>query len=360
MEKAQKINEAGIKDLYSKYTTRKVLFIVIGIIMLFVLSLIALTAGAAQIRISETISSIIGRILPFTGMGNNTFVDVVIWDLRLPRVVIGIIAGAIFAISGATMQGVMRNPLVSPYTIGVSSGASFGATLAIILGVGLFGAGTYVIIANAFVFSLAATFFVYGIARVRGISSETLLLAGIAVMYLFSAMTSFLQYGATEEKLLAVVHWLFGNLAVVTWDNILIVSIVFLICLPLLIKYSWDLNALASGDETATSLGVNVNRVRIICMVLASLITSTTICFTGIIGFVCLVAPHLTRMIIGGDHRFLLPCSCVIGSLLLLGADTIGRTIIQPTEIPVGIMTAFIGIPFFLYLLLTRRKQYWQ
>ena len=356
--KAQKIEAAEIEQLYARFTARKVLFILLGIGVLAVLVLVSLSLGAAHLGIGEVFRALVARILPFTGMESSQLADTVVWHLRLPRVVIGIIAGMGFGIAGTAMQGVMRNPLVSPYTIGVSSAAAFGASLAIIGGVGV-ASGSYLIIGNAFLFAMIATFAVYGIARIRGISPETLVLAGIAVMYLFSAATSFLHYGATQEELQTVIHWLFGSLAGVVWSNILVVFIALLVCLGFLLKYSWDLNAMAGGEETATSLGVNTSRVRIVCMTLASLITATIIGFTGIIGFIGLIAPHVTRMIIGADHRFLLPYSCVIGALLLMGADTVGRIILQPLEIPVGIMTAFIGVPFFLYLMLTRRRQYW-
>jgi iron complex transport system permease protein len=156
-----------------------------------------------------------------------------------------------------------------------------------------------------------------------------------------------------------VVYWLFGGLNSTTWHGVAVVSVVFAVCFPLLLKYSWDLNALAAGDEVAASLGVNAGRVRLIVIGVAVLLTASVICFTGIIGFVCLVAPHITRMIIGGDHRFVVPCSCIVGALLLLAADMLGRTIIAPAEIPVGIITSFVGVPLFVYLLLTRRRQYW-
>jgi iron complex transport system permease protein len=349
---------AEIEQTYYRFTFRKLSFILITIALLIGLALISLSVGAAHLGIDEVFKALIARILPFSGVESGQLADNVVWHLRLPRIVIGIVAGMGFGIAGTAMQGVMRNPLVSPYTTGVSSAAAFGASLAIIVGVGI-GKGHYLIIGNAFLFAMAATFIVYGIARIRHVTSETLVLAGIAVMYLTSAATSFLHYGATEEELQTVVHWLFGSLTGVGWTEILIISTVLFICLGLLLKYSWDLNAMAGGDETAVSLGINTARVRIICMILASLITATIIGFTGIIGFIGLVAPHITRMVIGTDHRFLLPYSCVIGALLLLGADTAARTVLQPLEIPVGIMTAFVGVPFFLYLMLTRRRQYW-
>jgi len=168
-----------------------------------------------------------------------------------------------------------------------------------------------------------------------------------------------LQYVGRSEDVHAVVFWLMGNLGGATFGKASVMLVVLSICLPLLMRYSWDLNALALGDEVAESLGVNVGKVRTAGMMLATLITSSVICFTGTVGFVGLVSPHITRMVLGADHRFLLPASCLSGALLLLGADTIARTVVAPTEVPVGIMTSFVGIPFFLYLLAKRRRQYW-
>ena len=348
------------KEVYAKLTARKVLFILVGLGGLVALVLVATSLGSADLGVSSVASAIAARIFPFLNLEVSSKVDVIVWDIRLPRIVLGIVAGAGLAISGAAMQGIMRNPLVSPFTVGISSAAGFGASVAIIFGAGMVGGGKYLIITNAFVFALLAAFLVYSLARIRGMRPETLILAGIALMYFFSAATSLLQYIATQEKLHAVVHWLFGSLTGASWENILVVSIIFACCLPFLIKYSWDLNALVAGDDVATTLGVNTRRVRTVCMALATLITAGIICFTGIIGFVCLVAPHITRMIIGADHRFLLPCSCILGGLLLLGADTIGRTAFQPTTIPVGIVVSVIGVPFFVYLLLRTRKEYFQ
>lgn len=348
------------KEVYAKLTARKVLFILIGLCGLVALALVATSLGSADLGVSSVASAIAARIFPFLNLEVSSKVDVIVWDIRLPRIVLGIVAGAGLAISGAAMQGIMRNPLVSPFTVGISSAAGFGASVAIIFGAGMVGGGKYLIITNAFVFALLAAFLVYSLARIRGMRPETLILAGIALMYFFSAATSLLQYIATQEELHAVVHWLFGSLTGANWENILVVSIIFACCLPFLIKYSWDLNALVAGDDVATTLGVNTRRVRTVCMALATLITAGIICFTGIIGFVCLVAPHITRMIIGADHRFLLPCSCILGGLLLLGADTIGRTAFQPITIPVGIVISVIGVPFFVYLLLRTRKEYFQ
>ncbi|MCL0103224.1 iron ABC transporter permease [Dehalococcoidia bacterium] len=348
------------KQVYASLTARKVLFILVGLTGCVSLVLVAVSLGAAELGVGTVASAIASRIFPFLDLEIATQIDVIVWDIRLPRIVMGIIAGAGLAIAGASMQGIMRNPLVSPFTIGIASGAAFGASIAIVLGLGMVGGEKYMIITNAFFFALLAGFLVYGLAKVRGMRPETLILAGIALSFFFSAATSLLQFIATEEELAVVIHWLFGSLAGAGWGDILIVLIVFCFALPFLIKYSWDFNAMVAGDEVAASLGVNTRRVRIVSMAMATLIAAVIICFTGIIGFIGLVAPHITRMIIGADHRFLLPFSCILGSLLLVGADTVGRTAFQPVVIPVGIMISVIGVPFFLYLILKTKREYFQ
>jgi len=206
---------------------------------------------------------------------------------------------------------------------------------------------------------MLASMTVYGLARYKGITPETMILAGIAIMYLFSAMTSFLQYIGKSEQVHEVVFWMMGSLGRSSWDKVAIIAMVTVVCTVALVYFAWDINAMGAGDETAKSLGVNVEFVRVLCMMLASLITASVICFTGTIGFIGLVAPHITRMVVGGDHRFLLPASALVGALILLAADTVARTVLAPVILPVGIMTSFLGVPFFIYLFLRRRKEYW-
>lgn len=351
---------AALRKADAESRRKKVLFPVIGLVLLIVFGVFSASWGAAAITARDVVSSVLAKLFPFTGAQASRLADTIVWSLRLPRIAMAMVAGAGFAVSGAAMQGILRNPLVSPFTIGLSSGAGFGASLAIVLGVGVLGSGPYLIMGNAFFFAMLSACLVYGLARLRGVSPETLILAGIALMYLFSAATSMLQYVAADHQLQGVVFWLFGSLSSATWSHLAIVGAVLLVCLPLLLKYAWDLNALAAGDDVAASLGINARRVRMTVMILASLITATIICFTGIIGFVCLVAPHITRMMIGNDHRFLICFASIVGALLLLAADTVGRTIVAPTELPVGIVTAFIGVPMFIYLLITRRRRYFQ
>ncbi len=346
-----------LREQYRQYTGRKVLFFLVLILAIALLAGVAVTLGSAEINIMDVYSSLLARFFP--GYFHSTaFADMIIWDLRLHRILMGIVAGMGLGMAGAVMQGILKNSLASPFTLGISSAASFGAALAIILGAGVV-AGSWLVIGNAFVFALLSAFAVYGLAKYKGISSETMILAGIAIMYLFSALTSLLQYAGKSEQVHEVVFWMMGSLGRSSWETVGMVITILVLCLPYLIIKSWDLNALGAGDETAQSLGVNVERTRVIYMMLASFITASIICFTGTIGFIDLVSPHITRMAIGGDHRFLLPGSALVGALLLLGADTLARTVLAPVILPVGIMTSFIGVPFFVYLFLRRRRMFW-
>lgn len=342
-----------IKDEYSRFVWRKWLFIFVCSALVILLAGVAAMLGSYDLSLAEVYDTVIRGLLGDVTSSQ----DLVIWDLRLPRILMAIIAGFGLAIAGTLMQAILRNPLASPFTLGIASAASFGASLAIILGAGFVG-GTYLIVGNAFIFTLIAAFVVYGLASRKGFTSGTMIMAGIAIMYLFSALTSFLQYVGTSEDVHAVVFWMMGSLGRATWDMVTISGVILLLTLPYLILRTADLNVMGAGDESARSMGVNVRRVRASCMVLASLITAGIICFTGTIGFIGLVAPHITRMAIGVDHRFLLPASGIVGALLLLGADTVSRTILAPQIIPVGITTAFLGVPFFIFLFY-RRDQQW-
>ncbi|OPY53496.1 MAG: Cobalamin import system permease protein BtuC [Methanosaeta sp. PtaU1.Bin060] len=352
--------DTSVPDLraeYQKFIGRKLLFMISLILGTIILAGYATTRGSANIGVIEVYTAILAKFFPGT-FESTWFADTIVWGLRLHRILMAIVGGIGLAVAGAVMQGILKNPLASPFTLGISSAAGFGAALAIVMGAGLVG-GEWLIVGNAFVFTLLASLAVYGLAKYRGITPETMILAGIAIMYLFQAMTSFLQYIGQAEQVQEVVFWMMGSLGRSSWDKVWIVSGIIAICFPYLLLKSWDINALGAGDETAKSLGVNVERTRVICMMLVSLITAAVICFTGTIGFIGLVAPHITRMVIGGDHRFLLPASAMVGAILLLASDTVARTIFAPVILPVGIMTAFLGVPFFIYLFMRHKKEFW-
>ena len=227
------------------------------------------------------------------------------------------------------------------------------------MGVSVAGWGRYVIVSNAFVFALAAALLVFAFSSLKGMSAETMILSGVAVMYLFSALSSVLQYVGQQEQVHSVVFWLMGSLEAANWAKVAVVGLVMLVAGPLLYQMAWDLNALAGGDEAAASLGVHVRFVRIKGMLLAALVTASVICFTGTIGFIGLVAPHMSRMLIGPDHRYHLLVSVLLGAIVLLTADVASRTVLAPHVIPIGIMTSFIGVPFFFYLMMRRRRETW-
>ncbi len=345
---------AEIKEEYKKFIGRKILFIFSSLILIFIIAGISTTLGSYPITVTE-VYSIIWR-----GLFHNpeTTKEIVVWNLRLPRVILGILAGIGLAIAGSMTQGILRNPLASPFTLGIASGAGFGAALAILLSKGIVG-GEYLIIGNAFIFSLIPTFIIVGLTRFRRATPETMILAGIAMMYIFSAATTLLMYFSEADAMKAAYFWMVGDLGRASWDALLPISIVLAGCFFPLMWKAWDVNAMGAGDETAKSLGVNVERDRILIMIISSFLTASIICFTGTIGFICLVAPHMSRMVIGGDNRFLIPASGLVGGALLLGCDTIARRIIAPVILPVGVVTSSLGGPLFLYLIMRRRREYW-
>lgn len=350
------------KRVYKESRHRKVLITLSFLFILLITSVVSVSLGAASPGFAEAVQVIISRILPFLGVDPGTrLTQVIILELRLPRIVMAIIAGAGLAASGATMQGVLRNPLVSSYILGISSAAGFGAALAMVFGFNILEAyGGYLLIANAFLFSLLATVLVYGVARVRGITRETVILAGVAVGFLFSALLTLVQYVAPDyQSARAIVFWLMGGLNSATWEGILIVFPIVLVTTLLMVQQSWNINVMSMGEDVATSLGVSYKRVLTITMVLETLATASIISFTGVIGFVCLISPHISRMLIGSDHRFLIPCSALVGAVLLLCSDTVGRLVLKPTEVPVGIVTSLLGVPFFIYILVSKRRQIW-
>ena len=291
----------------------------------------------------------------------------VLVEIRLPRIVMAVLAGGCFGVAGCLLQTVLRNPLASPYTIGVSSAASFGAALAIILGAGVVGwwgsyivyLNPYLVIANAFFFALIASVIVALLAYRYGASPGVVILAGIAVAYVFQAATSLLQYLGSSEQIAAVVFWVFGDLGRAEWLDDKITLMVLLAGLATALAMARMLDALQASEEVAYSLGVNVRLVRTITLVVASILTATPTAFIGVIGFIGLLAPHIARFIIGSKHSYLVPCSMLTGGILLLAADTIARTITQPLILPVGIVTSFMGVPLFLALLVRRGSRYW-
>ncbi|MHC1597777.1 MAG: FecCD family ABC transporter permease [Methermicoccaceae archaeon] len=345
-----------IGEQYTRFIGRKIIFIFSLIALTVLLVGVATTLGVLHISVLEVYSAILHPLFP-SHFQVSELTTRVVWHIRLPRILMGILAGMGLGIAGAAMQVVLKNPLASPYTLGIASAAGFGAALAILLGQGFF--GNYLVAGNAFIFALLSSAIIVGIAKHRGATPEVMILAGIAMMYLFSACTTLMEYFADPDAVKEVVFWMVGSLGRSGWDKLTILFFVLVIGIPILLLMSWDFNLMGAGDETAMSLGVNVGRVRTMAMVMASLIVASIVCFTGTIGFIGLVGPHITRMVIGGDNRFVLPGSALIGGLLLAGADVVAQHIVPPVIIPIGVMTAFMGVPLFFYLIMRRRREYW-
>jgi len=346
---------------YDSLNRNKIFMALIAFILLFILIVYSTATGALQIPVADLYSAIMR-----TEAGSS---QLIIWNIRLPRVVASIIAGGGLAVAGMVMQSILKNPLGSPFTLGISQAAGFGAAFSIIfLGAGALQSGgdstivleqIHLTTLSAFAWSMIATGIIILLVKIKGASPETMILTGVALGSLFTAGTTALQYIADDVELSAIVFWTFGDVGRATWQNN---AVMLVLLLPALIYFalnSWNYKLMASGDETAKSLGVPVDRVRILGMLIASLITAVIISFVGIIGFIGLVAPHIGRKIIGPDEKFLIPFSTLVGSILLLAADTAARTILAPIILPVGILTSFLGVPLFLYLVLRGREYMW-
>ena len=241
----------------------------------------------------------------------------ILWTFRLPTALFALVIGCALGVAGAQMQTILNNPLASPYTLGVSAGACFGAALMMVCGTSALPiATTLAVPLAAFAFAMLCSLTVYGVAHIKQGSSESIILSGVALLFLFNAGIGFLKYVSTEDQLAAIVFWIFGSLQGASWPRLALLSIVLLLVFPLLAARAWQLTALRMGDDRARSLGVDVRRLRLEVLVLVSVLTATAVCFVGAIGFIGLVAPHLARIMVGEDQRFLVPLSALTGALL--------------------------------------------
>ncbi|WP_232792567.1 FecCD family ABC transporter permease [Actinacidiphila yeochonensis] len=317
---------------------------------------LSIVVGTAGIGLGDVVHTIAIRVLGHPSSAAFRPTEVIVADLRLPRALLAFVAGAALSVSGVVMQGLLRNPLVSPYTLGLSPAASFGAALAIVLADK---AGhtpsSAVTILSALGFSLVVSLVVLTLASLKRMTATTLILVGIAFFQLFEALTSATQFFADDNTLAEIVHWTFGSVNDATWQQVVDVSVLLAVTLPYLFARAKALNAIAfAGDDAAASLGVNVRRTRLVLIIVVVALTAVVVSFTGVIGFVGLVGPHIARMVVGSDHRYLLPFGAVTGGLLILYADMVGRTVLSPVVIPVGIVVALIGAPLFINLIFSK------
>ena len=317
-------------------------------VLLLVFMLCASAIGVTSFSFSEI----------FTFFGNDTQSSgngIIFWNLRLPRIILCVLVGAVLSVSGATYQSIFRNPLTDPYILGISSGASLGAAIAILLGLDLYQFGIGL---SALVVALLTVLLIYKIASIGNrMHTSTLLLTGVCFTFLATAIVSFLMV-INQDKMDKIIFWTMGSFATATWNDVLVVLPVALAGIFVTLLYAKDLNLLLVGSETAKSLGVEVEKVKKILLLFTTLMVAFAVSACGVIGFVGLVVPHCIRLVVGSDNRLVIPYSIFVGGAFLLLCDTLARTLLMPSEIPVGSITALIGAPMFIYLLYKTKKTY--
>ena len=335
--------------------TRLLIIVVAGSISLTLLFFLSLAIGAYNMSFESTINSFFHLI---TNFGNPTTMDDrIVLNSRLPRTLAVIGVGVGLSISGAVMQAVIRNPLVDPYITGVSSGAALGVSLVVLGGVSLVGVGMYSVPIAAFIGAIAAFALTMTLSEAAGGKPISFVLAGVMIGLGLSSFTNILAVLNPDEHK-GILFWMFGSFQSVTLDQMLIILIPTLVISSVMLLYARDMNVILLGEEQANQLGLNVRSFKRYMMILTSCLTGLCVAFTGVIAFLGLIVPHSARMIVGSDHRLLLPASIVIGANVLLVADIVARSIIMPAELPIGAIISLIGVPFFAYLMIRRGKEY--
>lgn len=323
-----------------------------GLVLLAMSIAAATTVGPADVSVAEMLEVVSARL----GHGTTEVSRIrqgIVWELRLPRTLLAAVVGAGLGVCGAVLQSVLRNPLADPFLLGISAGASTGAVSVVVLGLGV---GAFGLAAGAFVGAVIAFVLVVLLASLAGGGTSRVVLAGVAGTQLFSAVTSYIVLtSADAEETRGVLFWLLGSLARARWDSVAVASVVCLVVVVVCMTRAGDLDAFAFGADAAASLGVSVRYVRALLLGATALLTATLVAVSGAIGFVGLVLPHAARLLVGPSHRVVLPVTAVLGALLLVWVDTLGRTVAAPLEVPVGVVTALVGVPAFAVLLARRR-----
>ncbi|MFW0755181.1 FecCD family ABC transporter permease [Pseudomonas sp. H11T01] len=342
------------RDTYRKLVLRKRLILGAIAVLLLMSVLLDLALGPASYSVGEVLNALLS---PDTAPAQ---VRVVMWEIRLPVALMAVAVGAALSLAGAQMQTILNNPLASPFTLGISAAASFGAAMGLAFGVALFPlAAQYMVPLNAFIMAMLSALLIHVLSMRRGVTAETIVLLGIALVFTFNALLALVQFFATEQAVAAVVFWTMGSLTKATWPKLGVICLVILITLPVFAKRAWALTALRLGDDKAASFGINVRRLRFQTLIMVSLLASFPVAFVGTIGFIGLVGPHIARMLIGEDQRFFLPASLLTGALILSASSVISKTLIPGAIFPIGVVTSLIGVPFFISLILSGKKNSW-
>lgn len=341
---------AGVR--YRRRALRKAGIVAAALAVLLLALLTDVAVGPGKFNLTQVLRAI------FDPGSQGTKIDVIVWNVRLPVAVMAVLVGAMLGVAGAQMQTILNNPLADPFTLGISSAASFGAALVIATGFSLVPfAGEFFVSANAFLFALATSVILFVFTRMRGVTVETFILVGIALFFTFNALLAFIQYQASETQLQQIIFWMMGSLARASWTKIGVCAALLAIILPICAHRNWMLTALTMGDDRAASLGIPVARLRLEMLACISLLASTAVSFVGTIGFIGLVGPHIARLLVGEDQRYFLPVSAASGAIILSIASTLSKAITPGVIYPIGIITALVGVPFFLSLILSVRRE---
>ncbi|MBQ8180030.1 MAG: iron ABC transporter permease [Candidatus Methanomethylophilaceae archaeon] len=350
-----------IEVQYTHHVQRRLIFIAFCTLGVILVAGFSLTINGRGIGFLECYEYIINHILgteyPFRS--DAWFDDYVLWNTYVPRIVMGILVGCGLAVCGVAMQSLMNNPLADPYTVGISDGACFGAVAAIVTGFSLSSVmGSMGVVTNAFVGGLIPAMIIVLLSSIVRLSPATTILIGVAMSYIFSGLETTIMMTADADTLKEAYLWQIGTLNGMTWERCYIPMILTIVGSAFLMYSSKNLNLLSLGDSSAKSLGLNVDQFRTLCMLIVAFLVASLVSFVGVIGFVGLVAPHLVRMLLGGDNKFVMPASMMLGSLFVLFADLLSRVLIYPGELRVGLIISMIGAPIFLYMIVRKKKGY--
>lgn len=351
-----------LKTKYTTYLLRKIIFIVVCILAAVILFFVSLCVGTLNLSVGDVYAYFLDHLrgVQYSEGTTEWFNDHIVWEYRVPRALFAVIAGIALSVSGCVMQSVMKNPLADPYTTGVSSGALFGVAIALTLGFTITGGyGGIGVVIDAVLMALVPMILIIVMAPYFKESPATLILSGVAVSYLFNSLTSILLVTTDSATLSVVYTWQVGSLADIGWETIPFTVITTAIGLGILLPLAGKLNLMSLTDREAKSMGLNVESLRLICLALLSIMSALVISYVGIIGFVGLVIPHIVRLILGSDNKFLIPASAAFGAVFLLGCDIISRAIDVDAIVPTGVVTSFIGAPLFLFLIVYNKKNLW-
>ena len=323
----------------------RILFLSLGAILILALFSVDLFVGSAGLSFQETIQAI------FTPDNVDPTVSLIVRQIRIPIALMAILIGLSLGTSGSVMQTILNNPLASPYTLGIGAGASFGASIAILLGF-----NDFLVALMAFIFSMVISLLIYFFGTIKKMTTHAMTLLGIALLFLFKALQALVQYFADDTQNQDILFWEFGSLQKVDYTKVLILFVAFLVVFPLILKNSWKYTSLSLGTTKAESLGIRTGKLKLESFFLISVLSSLSVCFTGLIGFIGIASPHMAKALVGEDHRFYLPLSGILGAIILLFSDILSKIIAAGSIFPIGIITSLIGVPFFFFILIKEKN----